>query len=175
MKLHIGSKVRSEGWKTLDIDPGPEVDYVGDCRSLPQFSDGSIETIYASHVLKHVPYRQTMFVLKEWFRVLKPRGMAMIAVPDLEALSRLYLDLQTRPQDRLFVMQMMFGGQVDDHDFHFVGFNAELLDNWLLQAGFVEMTRVRDFGVFKDTSVMQYRGVPISLNVMARKPATAPN
>jgi predicted SAM-dependent methyltransferase len=170
MKLHIGSQLRAEGWQTLDITAGPNVDHVGDCKSLKQFSDGSIETLYASHVLEHVPYRETVAVLKEWLRVLVPGGMAMIAVPDLETLSRLYIHPESSRQDRVNLMRMMFGGQIDDHDFHFVGFNGELLGTWLREAGFVEMKRVADFGLFKDTSVMQYRGVPISLNVTARKP-----
>jgi predicted SAM-dependent methyltransferase len=170
VKLHIGSKVRTEGWKTLDIAAGPDVDYVGDCKSLPQFSDESIETLYASHVLEHVPYWQTVLVLKEWLRVLIPGGMAMIAVPDLETLCRLYLHPESSPLDRVNLMRMMFGGQIDEHDFHFIGFNGELLRARLREAGFAEVKRVADFGLFKDTSLLQYRGVPISLNVTARKP-----
>jgi len=170
VKLHIGSKIRTEGWKTLDIAAGPDVDYVGDCKSLPQFSNDSIETLYASHVLEHVPYRETVRVLKEWLRVLIPGGMAMIAVPDLETLSRLYLHPESGLQDRVKLMRMMFGGQMDEHDFHFVGFNGELLGIWLREAGFVDTKRVADFGLWKDTSMLQYRGVPISLNVTARKP-----
>ena len=170
MKLHIGSTARSEGWHNLDIVPGPGVDYVGDCKSLAQFSENSIETIYASHVLEHVPYRQTEAVLKDWFRVLIPGGEVMISVPDLGVLAQLYLHPQASPQDRVSVMQMMFGGQMDDFDFHCVGFNDELLGMWLRQAGFVELARVEKFGVFEDTSTMQFHGVPISLNVKARKP-----
>jgi predicted SAM-dependent methyltransferase len=174
MKLHIGARVRTEGWKTLDIATGPEVDYVGDCRKLAQFADASIETIYASHVLEHVPYREIGAVLKDWFRVLRPGGLAMIAVPDFQALCRLYLHPQATLQDRLYLMQMVFGGQADPHDFHFVGFEGELLGYMLREAGFTDMKRIADFGLFKDTSVLQYRGVPISLNVTALKPGSAP-
>ncbi len=171
LKLQIGSTTRPEGWHTLNIAAGPEVDYVGDCGSLAQFADNSIETIYASHVLEHVPYRQTEAVLREWFRVLIPGGLAMIAVPDLEALAQLYLHPQMSAQDRLNIVQMIFGGQIDAHDFHYAGFNIELLGTWLHRAGFTAIARVADFGLFEDSSVLQYRGAPISLNMSARKPA----
>jgi len=170
MKLHIGSRVRSEGWKTLDINPGPEVDFVGDCRSLAQFPDASIETIYASHVLEHIPHRLIHGALTDWLRVLEPGGTAMISVPDFELLTRLYLHPQVKPENRLFIMMMIFGGQIDSHDFHYVGLDQALLAGTLQHVGFVDIARVEDFGLFDDTSRMKYLGVPISLNVVARKP-----
>jgi predicted SAM-dependent methyltransferase len=173
MKLHIGARIRATGWKTFDIDPGPEVDYVGDCKSLSPISDASVETIYASHVLEHVPYRDLETTLKEWFRVMQPGGTVMIAVPDFETLARLFLHPQVALPDRIHLMQMVFGAQVDPHDFHYVGFDTEMLAYALRVAGFVEMTRVKEFGLFKDTSTMEYRGVPISLNMTARKAAAA--
>jgi len=171
MKLHIGSRKRTEGWKTLDITPGPEVDFTGDCRNLSNFADGSVEIIYASHVLEHVPYNYEMMkTLKEWFRVLKPGGTVMISVPDLETLCRLFVHPQITPKNRYTIMRMMFGGQVDTHDFHCAGLDWNIMGTFLHEAGFTEIKRVSDFGLFQDTSELKYGGVPISLNVTARKP-----
>ncbi len=170
MKLHIGSNFAAEGWTTLDINPGPGVDHVGDCRDLGQFADNSCETIYASHVLEHIPYREIDAALKEWRRVLKPGGLLMVAVPDLDMLARLYTQPQMSLQDRWFIVQMMFGGQSDPHDIHYVGFHDELLGYYLREAGFVEMRKVENFGLFNDTSGVTYKGLRISLNLTARKP-----
>ena len=171
MKLHIGSRKHHDGWKTLDIPPGPDVDFTGDCKDLSQFADGSIETIYASHVLEHVPYNREMLkTLKEWFRVLAPGGSVMISVPDLETLCRLFLHPQMTTEHRFHIMRMMFGGQIDPHDFHYAGLDWNFLATYLKQAGFIEIARVPEFGLFKDTSAMKVGGVPISLNVTAHKP-----
>ena len=54
MKLHIGGQTTKEGWKILNIQKKDGVDFVGDLTDLSQFSDNSIEEVYASHVLEHV-------------------------------------------------------------------------------------------------------------------------
>ena len=96
MKLNIGARVRAEGWHTLDIVPGPEVDFVGDCRDLEQFAENSVDTIYASHVLEHVRYADELApTLKRWHAVLKPGGNVMISVPDLRMLCQLFLRCAT--------------------------------------------------------------------------------
>jgi predicted SAM-dependent methyltransferase len=171
MKLHIGSQVRAEGWKILDINPGPDVDYVGDCKDVSQFADHSFETIYASHVLEHVPYREIDPTLKGWLRILQPGGLLMVGVPNLDTLSRLYLRPQANLRERFFVIQMIFGGQSDPHDFHYVGFHDELLGYCLREAGFVDLQKVENFGLFDDTSSAKYLGTPISLNMTAKKSA----
>jgi predicted SAM-dependent methyltransferase len=172
MKLHIGTRKRAEGWKTLDITPGPEVDFVGDCRNLSQFSDGSIDTIYASHVLEHIPYNfELMKTLKEWRRVLMPGGTVMISVPDLDILCRIFLYPTLTPDDRFGVMRMMFGGQHDQHDFHYVGLTWDFLGSFLHEAGFMDIVRVPDLGLFDDTSRLKFGGTTlISLNVIAKNP-----
>jgi predicted SAM-dependent methyltransferase len=172
MKLHIGSRTRAEGWTSFDIGPGPEVDFVGNCKDLSQFADASVETIYASHVLEHLQYKDELpAALKEWFRVLRPNGTVMISVPDLETLCRLFLHPQLNGDQRFFVMRMMFGGETDAHDIHLVGLTFEFLGFFLSQAGFVNVVRVLDLGVFNDTSRLKFGDVPISLNVTAAKPA----
>ncbi len=174
MKLNIGARTRAPGWHTLDIVPGPEVDFVGDCRTLAGFAEGSVDTIYASHVLEHVRYADELApTLKRWFAVLKPGGTLMISVPDLRTLCQLFLHPQARLQDRFHIMRMMFGGQMDAHDLHFVGFDFEILGQYLFETGFRGIRKVADFQLFKDSSVLEFAGHRISLNVTALKPAAA--
>lgn len=171
MKLLIGSRIRYSGWNTLDIVAGPEVDYVGDCENLSQFDTSSIEALYASHVLEHVPYANLSATLKEWHRVVVPGGKIMVAVPDMNILAQLFVSSEIKGADKVFVMRMMFGGQLDKTDFHCIGFDLEILGVHLHIAGFIDIQRVAGFGLFPDTSTQDFRGVPISLNVEARKPA----
>ena len=66
-------------------------------------------------------------------------------------------------------MRMMFGGRTTNYDVHYTGFDVNILGHFVLSAGFGEIQRVRDFGIFKDTSTLEAFGVPISLNIVARK------
>ena len=69
--------------------------------------------------------------LSEWHRVLKPGGALFVAVPDLATLVNMHRDESLSFADRYMVMRMMFGGQVDAHDFHYTGFNEDLLAHLL--------------------------------------------
>lgn len=169
LRLHIGGTAALPGWKILNVQPGPEVDYVGDCRDLGQFADASVDEIYASHVVEHVPLAELPSTLAGFWRVLKPGGRALISVPDLDVLARLFLDNRGRTADRIMIMRMMFGGQTHAHDFHFVGLAYDMLAELLRGAGFSRIERVEDFGLFSDTSTLRFQGVPISLNVVAWK------
>ncbi len=170
-KLHIGGHVKVPEWEIFDANPGPVVDHVGDARDLTLFPDNTFESIYASHVVEHFDYSgELAATLSEWRRVLVPGGTFFVSVPDLDVLARLFLDRQSLSlQERFQVMRMMFGGHIDQYDYHLVGLNEEFLNHFLTVAGFVQAVRVGSFGLFDDTSGMQVRGVPISLNVIARK------
>lgn len=67
------------------------------------------------------------------------------------------------------VMQMIFGGHVDQYDYHVVGLNDEFLSDLLSKTGFTDIRRVADLGFFNDTSTMIFCGIPISLNMTAVK------
>ena len=107
--------------------------------------------------------------LTEFHRVLKRGGCARISVPDFELLCRKYLDPRNTFDERFHLMQMVFGGQADAHDFHHVGLDYELLSGYLKAAGFSRVERTGDFGLFDDDSRAEFRGEPISLNVVAYK------
>jgi predicted SAM-dependent methyltransferase len=169
MRLHIGGTRAAEGWSILNITPGPEVDYLGDIRDLSQFASDSCEDVYASHVLEHVPQAVIVPTLRGIRRILRSGGRAMISVPDLDILCHLFINPLAGPDVKFHTMQMMFGGQIDPHDFHFIGLNQQFLIQFLKEAGFASVARVESFGLFDDGSEFKPYGFPISLNVVAVK------
>jgi predicted SAM-dependent methyltransferase len=170
IKLHIGGQEKREGWSILDALPGPIVDYVGNCNDLSFLADESCSEVYASHVLEHLAYNgELQKTLKGIHRVLKSGGRLRVSVPDLELLCQLFLNPSIDTAGRIHVMRMMFGGRTTDYDVHYVGLSFEFLGTFLYEAGFRDIRRVWDFGLFKDTSTFVFHNVQISLNVEARK------
>lgn len=170
LRLHIGGKHPHPDWKIVNIIAGEHTDYVRSCTDLEPFASGSITEIYASHVLEHLGYqRDLLTALAEFHRVLVPGGTLRVSVPDLATLCAVFVDPALSSKDRMRVMRFMYGGQMDAHDFHYVGLYEELMASWLRQAGFAEIQRVDFFGLFPDASALVFRGRPISLNVIARK------
>lgn len=174
-KLHIGGKTKSDGWEVLNANPASYVDYVCNANNLSQFSDNTFAEIYASHIVEHLDYNGELTnTLQEWNRVLVPGGKISISVPDLDILSQLILEKkQLSGDERFHVMRMMFGGHIDKYDYHVVGLNEEFLNHFLLTSGYINIKRVKEFGLFNDTSSMLFRGVAISLNMIAEKPMSS--
>ena len=174
LRLHIGGRQQKEGWRILNVQPGPGVDYLGDCSDLSRFADESVDEIYASHVLEHLSYVGKLpAALAEFHRVLKQGGVARISVPDFEVLCRLFFDSRCTKANRFEIMRMVFGGQFDPYDFHHVGLTYEFLEDYLGVAGFSRVERVTEFGLFEDYSSLQIGGSLISLNVVAYKGRSA--
>jgi len=172
-KLHIGGKVRVDGWELLNAMPADYVDHLGDARDLSRFADASFDEIYASHIVEHFDYSGELEnTLREWHRVLKPQGRLGISVPDLDVLARLFIQRDKLSFDQRFmVMRMMFGGHANEYDHHKVGLSDDLLTGYLMLAGFSQVGRVEGFAICDDASRMIFAGVPISLNVVAVKNA----
>jgi len=172
-KLHIGGTQRADGWEILNTTPGQHVDHVCNANELSQFDDGTFSEIYASHVVEHLDYKNELTsTLKEWWRIMAPGGKIYISVPDLDILAELILSKDKLTLDeRFFVMMMLFGGHKDKYDYHVVGLNEEFLTDFLKVAGYVNILKVDEFGIFNDTSKMKFKGVAISLNLTAEKPS----
>ena len=169
MKLHIGGKEKKEGWSILNIQKNKDVDFVGDISDLSQFKDNSINEIYASHVFEHIKFTDAKKTLLGINRALVEGGKFYISVPDMNILSKILLDKNKDPTIKIHALRMIFGGQTDEHDFHYFGYNFELLEGLLKNVGFRDVEKVRTFSLFNDTSDYAPYGEPISLNLIAIK------
>jgi len=92
MKLHLGcGKIYIPGFVHIDAIDYPHVDHVASIDRLSFIKDNSVSLIYACTVLEHFKRKDTVLVLKEWYRVLEPNGILRLSVPDFEALVEIYL------------------------------------------------------------------------------------
>jgi predicted SAM-dependent methyltransferase len=170
IRLHVGGEQVREGWSILNIQAGPNVDYVSNCTDLSLFPDKACSEIYASHVVEHLGYDgELQQALKEFRRVLMPNGRVRISVPDLEILCRIFLQPQLTPPMRFHIMRIMYGGRTNPHDVHYAGLTAEFLGRFLQEAGFRNIRRVAEFGEFPDASSLRFGGTLISLNMEAAR------
>lgn len=75
----------------MDIDPATAPDVVGSMTAI-DLPDGSVDGVYASHILEHVEQWEVQQALYEVWRVLRPGGVALIVVPDLERVAQEILE-----------------------------------------------------------------------------------
>jgi predicted SAM-dependent methyltransferase len=70
----------------LDIDPECYPDMVGSMANLDLIGDGEFDAVYTSHALEHLNTHDAAQALREFHRILKPGGFALVIVPDLEGM-----------------------------------------------------------------------------------------
>lgn len=144
MKIHIGcGKKYLPGYKHLDVIDFDHVDFVCDTRKLTMIADETVSEIYACHILEHVGRNEIVSVLREWHRVLQAGGLLRVAVPDFESIVAEY---QQR-NDLSYFQGLLYGGQTYDYNYHHIAFNYKMLEDFLIESGFSEVSRYdwRDF------------------------------
>ena len=147
IKLNIGAgSTVIDGYTPLDIKDGINAD------KLP-YGDGTVDEVYASHVLEHFPYERTKEVLTEWARVLKPGGIMRIGVPDMEKIVGSWAEASKRNLSRY-----LMGGHTDADDVHGAVFDEDILRTAMQQVGIGWVRRFTPFA--SDTTTH-----PISLNM----------
>jgi len=150
LKLHLGCGKRYlPGWTHIDLADFPHIDYRQNASDLSNFTDNSVDEIYACNLLEHFNRFEVPRVLVEWARVLKCRtpstkgGILRLSVPDFEASVAHYLEYHD-----LAVLESNFiGGQKNKYDFHYYQFDFALLEKLLKNVGFENVQRYdwRDF------------------------------
>jgi SAM-dependent methyltransferase len=154
IKLNLGSGFQKiPGFENRDRKLGSEI------YPLPEFADSSVEEIRASHCLEHFSHRETLAVLKEWVRVLKPGGNLKVAVPNFDKI----LQWHREGESNLPLEGFLFGGQADENDFHKAFFTEAKLESLLKAAG---LTQIRHW----QSEIKDCASLPVSLNLQGIKP-----
>lgn len=132
IRLDMGSGGRREG-EWLGVDAYIEDANVhADMWNVP-FDDNSVDEIFTSHALEHVGKFYVPITLKEWFRILKPGGKVTVRVPDLEWCVNHWL----RHKESIgWDLDVIFGNQNHDGEYHCTGFTEFTLRRYMTQAGF---------------------------------------
>ncbi len=94
------------------ITPPPNLMIVDLTKCRLPFKDESVDFVYTSHFLEHLPRYKTVQLLKEVNRVLRKGGTIRIIVPDLETLAREYVLYKDKKRSRnpMFRMENEEGG-----------------------------------------------------------------
>src|SRR4051794_8321239 len=97
--LHVGcgraalpnARFPETAWREirLDIDAAHRPDIVGSLTDMGQVASASVDAVYSSHNLEHLFRHEVPVALREFFRVLRPGGVAVIVVPDLQVAGEL--------------------------------------------------------------------------------------
>jgi len=92
MKLNLGSNnKRRDGYKNVDVHQWGDVDIIHDLTEVPYpFDNDSIEAILMEEVFEHISFRKVGLVLQQCHRILEPRGLIEIQVPDIGKMCQMY-------------------------------------------------------------------------------------
>ena len=91
MKLNLGcGKNYIPGFTHIDLDDYPHIDHRSNVKDLSFLENNSTDLLYSSHTLEYFDRKNVVEVLYEWYRVLKLGGVLRIAVPDFDAIIKVY-------------------------------------------------------------------------------------
>lgn len=143
IKLDIGSGGKSDDSTFISVDKYvPTADIMADMWDLP-FKDGEVDVIFASHCLEHVNKYQVFPTLKEWERILKVGGKLQILVPDLIWSCAWFI----RHPNSAYSMDIIFGNQKHEGEYHRTGFTPELMTYYLDEIPGLEVQKIDFLGM----------------------------
>jgi len=135
LKLHLGCGGRYfEDYINIDWRKTKATDLVCDIRKLP-YPNNSIELIKTYHVIEHLSKNDLPKTLKEWYRVLMPRGKLIIECPDFDQAIKDYINGNERRLNNIFGLQRFPG------DAHLFGYNFKRLKRRLEEVGFIDIQK----------------------------------
>ena len=153
-KLH--ETFRGDGWLEvrLDINPGAHPDIVASITDMSMIPSGDFDALYSSHNLEHLSPHEMPLALKEFHRVLKPQGFALITLPDLQQAAE-YIAAGKAEDPVLMTnkgpitpLDMLYGFRpfLANNPFmaHKFGYTAATLESALHAAGFAHASVERD-------------------------------
>lgn len=142
-----------ETWEEvrLDVDPATRPDIIASLADMRRVvPDASFDALYSSHAVEHLYAHEVIPAFREFRRVIKPDGFALITCPDLMAISRFILQhgaeevAYPSPAGPIRPIDMLFGhgrsiGAGKLAMAHHTGFTAARLGRVAIESGFREV------------------------------------
>lgn len=148
-----------DDWQEIRLDIAPEAkpDIVADIMDMHPVAEGSVEAVFSSHNIEHVYIYQVQQVLKEFHRVVRVGGFALITCPDLQSIAfalaqgNLEGKLYDSPAGVITPLDIFYGhtasiARGEHYMAHKCGFTAETLGKRMQLAGFRDIVVERDTG-----------------------------
>jgi predicted SAM-dependent methyltransferase len=115
----------------VDIRDDVKPDYRCDVRQLPS-GTGEFDIVFSSHTLEHFARTEVPKVLDEWVRILKPEGEFRLVLPNIEWAAKHIMNKEIDTD----VMNVLYGAQTYDENFHKMGFTPQIVEQLLTERGF---------------------------------------
>ncbi len=142
----------------LDIDPAVKPDILCSMTDMAAVASASVDAVWSSHNLEHLCRHQVPAALGEFIRVLKPGGLLMATLPDLQEVAQLVVagrleeQAYMSPSGPVSALDMIYGHTASlarGYRFmaHRTGFTRRSLERVIREAGFADV-RVRCGGAF---------------------------
>jgi predicted SAM-dependent methyltransferase len=136
--VDLGSGPMDVSYKTdegkvlrVDIREDVKPDYRCDLRILP-FGNKEFDIVFSSHTLEHFSRSEVGKVLDEWIRIMKDDGELRLVLPNLAWAAQHILNKEIDND----VMNVLYGAQSYDENFHRCGFIPQTVEQLLAERGF---------------------------------------
>ncbi len=162
MKLNLGcGQNQREGYTNVDIQDFGDKSST-DVMSL-EYSAGTIEEVYMSHLLEHLYHQDAVELLRRIYSWLQLKGKLLISVPDLTLVCRFISQGDSDP----ILWNWLYGADQDLKGMnHRWGYTRQGLWKELEQIGF---RIIGEFTGNGDDSAFIYRWGFLSVNLVAVK------
>ena len=131
----------------LDIDPDHKPDILASMTHMGNI--GGFDYLFSCHSLEHLGPADGAIALGEFYRVLKPGGLAFIVVPDVEDVAPTFETLYDSPAGPITGHDLYFGHRPERNPWmaHKTAFLRDTLQAALEGAGFapVKVTRAANY------------------------------
>lgn len=170
-KLEIGPGGRAHaGYDTLDKNPLANPTFCMDITSSPwSIPSEAYDEVLAVHVIEHVSHSQVDGVFREVLRLLAPRGVFRVHVPDGPLLAKAYLDQKNQ---RIPIQAAIYGGEAEsDPAFaHKALYDSEALITVFKRNGFADIRNVTESLTDVHDQAWMWLGGKISLKIQGQRP-----
>jgi predicted SAM-dependent methyltransferase len=138
IRLNLGSgPFPLQGFINVDQFESVKPDLVCDVLALP-YGPGTVNEIYAGHILEHFRFDDGMKALRYWNSILCHGGIISISTPDFDHLARKYLSDPSPERLMDFNDTYIYSGLQPSP--HLYAYSAALLKKVMEDAGFVNLT-----------------------------------